>query len=122
MNRLLVAVLVVSIVPLYAEAQQPNTAKVKEDAQRVVSIIKGDKAKTQVYCQINDLGDQIGEADQQNDRKKVEALAHKMNELEKQLGPEYLALVEATQDVDPNSKEGQEIESLFDKLDESCPD
>jgi hypothetical protein len=122
MNRLLVAVLVVSIVPLYAEAQQPNTAKVKEDAQRVVSIIKGDKAKTQVYCQINDLGDQIGEADQQNDRKKVEALAQKMNELEKQLGPEYLALVEATQDVDPNSKEGQEIESLFDKLDESCPD
>jgi hypothetical protein len=44
-----------------------------------------------------------------------------MNELEKQLGPEYLALVDATKDMDPNSKEGQEVESIFDKLDESCP-
>jgi hypothetical protein len=53
--------------------------------------------------------------------KKAEARVQKMNELEKQLGPEYLALVEATQDVDQNSKEAQEIESLFDKLDASCP-
>jgi hypothetical protein len=44
-----------------------------------------------------------------------------MNELEKQLGPEYLALSEATNDVDPNSKEAQEIESIFGRLDQSCP-
>jgi len=75
----------------------------------------------QTFCQISDLGDQIGEADEQKDRKKAEALAQKMNELEKQLGPEYLALVEATKDLDPNSNEGQEIESLFEKLDDSCP-
>jgi len=96
-------------------------AKLRADAQKVVSVIKGDKAKTQAYCQINDLGDQIGEADQQKDRKKAEALVEKMNELEKQLGPEYLALVDATKDVDPNSNEGQEIESLFDKLGQTCP-
>ena len=94
----------------------------KADAQKVVTIISSDKAKTQAYCQINDLGEQIDEADQQKDRKKAEALAQKMNELEKQLGPEYLALVEATKDVDPNSKEGQDIESLFEKLDDFCPD
>ena len=75
----------------------------------------------QTFCQISDLGDQIGEADERKDRKKAEALAQKMNELEKQLGPEYLALVEATKDLDPNSNEGQEIESLFEKLDDSCP-
>jgi peptidoglycan hydrolase CwlO-like protein len=122
MNRLLiVAILVISTMPLFAQAQ-PDPAKLKADAQKVVSLIKGDKAKTQVYCQINDLGDQIGEADQQKDRKKAEALAQKMNELEKQLGPEYLALVEETQDVDPNSKDGQDIASMFDELDESCPD
>jgi hypothetical protein len=45
-----------------------------------------------------------------------------MNELEKQLGPDYLALVEATKDVDPNSKDAQEIISTFDELDESCPE
>jgi len=39
----------------------------KADEQKVVSIIKGDKAKTQAYCQINHLDDQIGEAEQQKD-------------------------------------------------------
>ena len=120
MNRLLiVGILIISTAPLFAQAQ-PDPAKLKADAQKVVSIISGDKAKAQAYCQIANLGDQIGEADQQKDRKKAEALAQKMNELEKQLGPEYLALEEETQDVDPNSKEGQEVESLFDKLDKSC--
>jgi len=122
MKRLLiVGILLISTAPLYAQLQQQNIAKLKADAQKVVSIIKGDKAKMQTFCQINDLGDQIGEADEQKDRKKAEALAQKMNELEKQLGPEYLALVEATKDLDPNSNEGQEIESLFEKLDDSCP-
>ena len=120
MNRpLMVGILIISTAPLFAQAQ-PDPAKLKADAQKVVSIISGNKAKTQAYCQIANLGDQIGEADQQKDRKKAEALAQKMNELEKQLGSEYLALVDETQDVDPNSKEGQEIESLFDKLDKSC--
>jgi hypothetical protein len=122
MKRLLVIAFVVfSMALLYAHAQQPDMAKLKADAQKVVSIISGDKAKLQTYCQINDLGDQIGEADQQKDRKKAEALVEKMNGLEKQLGPEYLALVDATKDVDPNSEEGQEIESLFANLDVSCP-
>jgi hypothetical protein len=40
--------------------------------------------------------------------------------LQKKLGPEYLALLEATKDVDPNSKDGQEIVLIFDKLDNSC--
>jgi hypothetical protein len=118
---LIVAILLTSTAPLYAQRQQQNIAKLKADAQKVVSIIKGDKAKMQTFCQISDLGDQIGEADEQKDRKKAEALAQKMNELQKQLGPEYLALVEATKDLDPNSNEGQEIESLFEKLDDSCP-
>ena len=94
MNRLLIiGILLVSMVPFYAQGQQPNTAKVKEDAQKVVSIISGDKAKTGTYCQIADLGEQI---DREKDTKKAEALFQKMNELEKQLGPQYLAFVEAT--------------------------
>ena len=122
MSRLLImGILVISTMPLCAQGQQPDPAKLRADAQKVVSIIKGDKAKMQTFCQISDLGDQIGEADEQKDRKKAEALAQKMNELEKQLGPEYLALVEATKDLDPNSNEGQEIESSFEKLDDSCP-
>ena len=123
MNRpLIVSILLISAVPEYAQGQQPNMAKLKADAQKVVSIISGDKAKTQTYCQINDLGGQIGEANEEQDNKKAEALSRKVSELEKKLGPEYVALVNGLKDVDPNSPEGAEISSILEPLDESCPD
>jgi predicted transcriptional regulator len=106
-------------VPLYAQDQQPNTAKLKADAEKVVRIISGDKAKSQIYCQIADLGNEI---DQEKDSKKAQVLFRKMNELQKRLGPEYIAFLADSQDVDPDSKDGQDIISTFDELDEACPD
>jgi hypothetical protein len=92
MNRpLIVSILLISAVPEYAQAQQPDIAKLKADAQKVVSIIKVDKAKTQTYCQILNLGDELDEVDEQRDRKQAEDLSQKIGELEKTLGPEYLA-------------------------------
>ena len=43
---LIVAISLICAAPLYAQDQKPNTAKLKADAKRVVSIIKGDKVKT----------------------------------------------------------------------------
>src|SRR6516162_4320110 len=106
-----------SAVTLYAQAQQPNTAKLKVDAQ-VVSIIREDKAKTQAYCQINSLGGEIDQAAQARDEQKVDVLTKRINDLEKQLGPEYL---DALDNADQNSKDFQDILSMFDKLGESCP-
>jgi hypothetical protein len=119
---LIVAILLISATPVYAQGQQPSVANLKADAQKVVSIIKGDKAKTQTYCQINDLGGQIGEANEDQDNKKAEALSQKVIELEKKLGPEYVALVDGLKNVDPNSPEGAEISSILETLDETCPD
>ena len=45
--------------------------------------------------------------------RKAEALSRKVSELEKKLGPEYVAL---------NSPEGAEISSILEPLDDSCPD
>jgi hypothetical protein len=76
MTRLLiVGILLLSTVPLYAQAQQPNTAKLKADAQQIVSNIHGDKAKTQAYCQINSLGGQMVEAAQEKDSKSPRKLS-----------------------------------------------
>jgi hypothetical protein len=119
MNRLLiVAILIIGILPLYAQSQQPDAAEL---AQKVVGIVGGDKTKTQTYCQVLDLSDELDQVDRQKDREKAEDLSRKINELQKTLGPEYLALLEAAKYVDPNSKDGQEIVSIFDKLDENCP-
>jgi hypothetical protein len=67
MGPLIVALLPVSTAPAYVQDQQPNVAKLKADAQNVVSMIKDDKRKAQAYCKINALDEQIGEADQKND-------------------------------------------------------
>ena len=122
MSRLLIiGVLLNSALALYAQAQQPDTARLKTDAQKVVSIIRGDKAKTQVYCQINSLGGEVDMAAQAKDQQKADALTKKINELEKQLGPGYLALFDALNDADQDSKDFQDILSMFDTLDQSCP-
>ncbi len=121
MNRLvMVGILAISTAPLYAQGQRPDSAKLKEDAQKVVSIISGDKAKKQAYCQIASVGEQMERAVKEKDKKKFEELAQRVNEDEKQLGPEYLALIDALKDMDPNSKDGQEIVSTFNRLDTSC--
>jgi hypothetical protein len=119
---LIVAIALIGVAPSYAQDTQPDIAKLKVDAQKVVSVVKGDKAKIQTYCQINVLGEQIGEANEDRDSKRAEALSQKVIELEKKLGPEYIALVNGLRDLDPNSPEGAEVSSILEPLDDSCPD
>jgi hypothetical protein len=69
---------------------------------------------------LDSLSEQIDEAARAKDTKKVEALTKRANELEKQLGPEYHALFDALNDADPNSKDVQDILSMFDQLDDLC--
>jgi mevalonate kinase len=118
--KLIVAILAIAFVSVCAQAQQPSGAKVKTDVQNVVKIISGDKAKTETYCQIDELSDQVTQAAQKKDDKKVEELSRKIDELEGTLGPEYVALVKELEEVDPNSLDGQEISSAIDALDRLC--
>jgi hypothetical protein len=119
---LIVAFSVISIVPPYAQAQQPDTAKLKADAQKVISSISIDKAKIEAYCEVTNLGGQAVEAAQEKNEKKADALMQRIDDLEKILGPEYPALFNALYDADPNSKDVQDILSMFAMLDQSCPD
>jgi hypothetical protein len=48
-----------------------------------VTIISGDKAKTQTYCDIKKLGEQIEEASANKDGKTVNELSQKIETLEK---------------------------------------
>jgi hypothetical protein len=118
---LIVASLLISTAPLYAQRQQQNVAKLKKDAQKVVSIISGDEAKTQTYCEARGIAEQIVQAVQQKDNEKVEDLSNNLIEQQKNLGSEYLALMESLRSVILSPKDTQEIEAMFDRLDDSCP-
>ena len=116
MNRkLVVAILVIAAVPVCAQAQKPS-AVTKADAQKVLKIISGNKAKTQIYCDITKLVEQITEGDENE----TDGLYQKIDELAKKLGPEYAALMDGLQDIDPESKVGQEIESVLVGLQRLC--
>ena len=89
-------------------------------AQRVVKTISGDKTKTETYCDIGKLSQQIEEAEQKNDMKKIDELNKKMDELATKLGPEYVALMGELEDIDPSSKEGEDVSSALGGLDKLC--
>jgi len=110
-------ILAISLVPMCAQAKQPSAVKLKADAQNVAKIISGDDFKTQAYCEIVELGDQIND---EQDATKAEELRHKAAKLEEALGPEFIALVSSLKGVNPNSQDGQEISSILDPLDELC--
>ena len=105
--------------PKAAKGSKEETTKVAA-AQKVVKTISADKAKTQTYCDIGRLGDQIQEADKKNDMKKIDELNSKMDELATKLGPEYVELIGGLDNIDPDSKEANDIGSALASLDKLC--
>jgi len=123
---LVAAISALVAMPALAQAQQggappsnapkPTTA----DVQKVVQIITSDKAKTQVYCDLDKLYDQMQTADQNNDSKTVEALGKQADAMTNKLGPEYSKMMDGLDQVDPNSSEGKELVSILSGLDKLC--
>jgi hypothetical protein len=101
--RLVVAILVIAALPGWARAQSAVT---NEDAQQVVGMISSDKDKTQAYCDILKLSDQIEHADQAD--ADTDQLKRQMDELTQKLGPEYANLIAAYKDMDLTTRTGLE--------------
>jgi hypothetical protein len=117
----IVAVVIAASLPFGAQAQDKTAPKpTKAAAQHVVDIIRADKAKSKVYCDMADLGDKIDQAFQKKDEKTVDALSQKMDDMSASLGPEYVALMDGLQELEPDSKVAQEIGDLFEPLDSLC--
>ena len=112
----MVAILMMVTAPVYAQAQKPTRA----DAQKVFEIISGNEAKTQIFCDIGKLGDEIEQAAERKDTRTTDELHRKIDELGRKLGPEYAALMNGIQDVDPESEDGQQISSTIQALDKLC--
>ena len=123
--KLIVAISVLVTTPAFAQGQMgdasPKGPKVtKVDVQKVVQIISGDQAKAKLFCDLAKLNDQAMEADEKNDPKKIEELNKQIEALEPQLGVEYLNLVERLQQIDPFSKEAQDLSAAFQPLEKLC--
>jgi ABC-type transporter Mla subunit MlaD len=90
------------------------------DVQNVVQIVTTDKAKTQAYCDLTKLYDQVQAAEEKNDTKTVETLTKQADGLVDKLGPEYSKMIEGLEEVDLTSNEGKELMSILSGLDKPC--
>ena len=108
----------------FAQAQQGPPPKVpkptKADVQKVVQMIMADKAKVQAYCQLSQLNDQMAEAQEKKDQKKMDALANQADALVQKIGPDYERLMEGLDQVDENSPDAKTFGDLFAPLDKQC--
>jgi len=124
--KLIIAVSVLAAMPALAQAQQrpappPSAAKPsKAEVQKVVQIISGDKTKTQNYCDLGKLNEQMAQAEQKKDNKRLEALGKRADDLAQKIGPEYVKLMDALEQVDENSNEAKEFAALFEPVDKLC--
>jgi hypothetical protein len=112
-------------VPGLAYAQRggppPSAPKpTKAEAQRLVELISGDKTKTQQYCVIGKLNEQMAQAEQIKDKKTLEMLARRADDLAHRIGHEYVRLMDGLDRIDENSSEGREIMAALDQLDRLC--
>jgi hypothetical protein len=123
MKLKLVAAISALAIPAVAHAQQSGpqpTKPTKADAQKVVQIITSDKVKTQAYCDLTKLEDQVKALQQNTDTKTAEALTKQAEALIDKLGPEYFKLMDGLEQVDPKSSEAKEFMSILSELDKGC--
>jgi len=121
------AILFASIATLAQAQQQPprqppprGPKPTVADVQKVVAIVSADKAKVQIYCDAGKIDAQMEQAAKAKDNKTLQELGKKLYELEQKLGPEYANLMNRLQQVDPNSKDGQQLAAAFEPLDKQC--
>ena len=121
MKLKLVAAISALTISALAHAQQngPQPKPTKADAQNVVQIITSDKVKTQAYCDLTKLEEQVKAAEQKNDTQTLEALGKQAVSLIDKL-PEYYKLMDGLERVDPKSNEAKEFMSILSELDKSC--
>ena len=125
MKLKLVAAISALAIPALAHAQQggpqPNRPKpTKTDVQNVVQIVTTDKVKTQAYCDLAKLYNQIEAAEQKEDSDTIQTLTKQADGLVANLGPEYLKVIEGLDQVDLTSSDGKEFMSILSGLDKLC--
>ncbi len=86
-----VAVIAAISAPAFAQDKAPAApAKAsKADVQKLVDIIKADKAKTAQFCEIMKLQGDYQAAAEKKDEKKLEALDKQIEQATTKLGPEF---------------------------------
>ena len=111
------AILAISAAPMHLQAHEPSADTLKAEARNLAKIISGDKRKSQTYCKIVELNDQI---DEKEDPIEARKLTQKRDKLGKKLGRKYVALAGGLMKIDKDSRYYRQIASILEPLDKLC--
>ena len=89
------------------------------EIEKVVQLVSTDKTKTQFYCELAKINEQISQA--KTNSAAIERLENRADELEEKIGPEFVKFMDALDDAEENTLEGKELVDALDKLDDLCP-
>ena len=84
-----VAILVTPSIAAFAQVDEPENPAPPtiEDAQKLVQTISGDKAKLKALCELDNLYEQVEEAEERNDMKERDALGVRLIASNSNSGP-----------------------------------
>jgi hypothetical protein len=127
MHRITIAAVCAFAVISFAHAQkggrQPSAPKpTKAEIEKVIQIVSGSKEKTQQYCDLGKINQQMAQADQKNDTKALEALDKRADELEEKIGPEFVKFMDALDQADDSSAQDKDLIAAVETLDKLCPE
>jgi hypothetical protein len=80
-----VGAILATAAPMYAQAKQPSADTLKAEARNFFKIISGDKRKSQTYCKIVELNDQIDEREDPIEAGKLTRKRDKLQEKRSQI-------------------------------------
>jgi hypothetical protein len=111
MKRPLLACAVVCLTAVAASAADPKV----DSAIAVFQQVEGDPARLEIFCELTDVADELGD-------KEDAAAEAKIDGYLEQLGPDFEAAWDTSDEVDENSPDGKLLDAALDGLAEKCPE
>jgi hypothetical protein len=109
--------------PAFAQEKPPSHATLSTaELQKVMQIVSSDKTKTQQYCELGKINQQMAEAQEKRDTTTLNRLGQQADELAEKIGPEFVRFIDALDQMDEESSEGKELVAALETLDKLCTD
>jgi hypothetical protein len=109
--------------PVFAQEKPPSHPTFSTaEIQKVIQIVSSDKTKTQQYCELGKINQQMAQAQEKRDNATLDRLGQQADELEEKIGPEFVRFIDALDQMEDESSEGKELMAAVETLDKLCTD
>ncbi len=121
MPRILLLCAVVCLAAVAASAADPKV----DSAISVFQQVGNDQTQLKIYCEMSDVAEPEGDAEDPaaaDNEKEDPAAEAKIDGYLKQLGPDFEAAWDTSEEIDENSADGKRLSAALDALEDKCPE